>query len=128
MRLKIKFEDYVRLHKIVTGLSKIGLWEMLAAGKDLRAIIVDIPDEMHEWVKQVVGELISAFNNIERIAIKTRAEVRGLATRKEQAEVVKRSPYPGVVFSMLDDKDYKSIIWKMLRPHGANTFRKDIDL
>jgi RNA ligase len=54
-RVKLKFEEYVRLHKIMTGLSKIGIWEMLRDGKDPFA--QDIPDEMFSWIKGVVDDL-----------------------------------------------------------------------
>lgn len=128
LRLKIKFEEYVRLHKIMTGLSEIGLWEMLSEGKDLLQIIAEIPDEMHDWVKRVVSGLLERFIDIERVATQTEMEVEKLETRREQALIVMKSPYPGVVFSMLDKKNYKPIIWKMIRPRGSSTFRKDIDL
>ncbi len=128
LRLKIKFEDYVRLHKVMTGLSEIGLWEMLASGKNVLDIFEEIPDEMHDWVKDVVKKLSHQFLEIETAARDVYKLVIFLVTRKEQAEVISKSKYPGVTFAMLDGKDYRQAIWKMVRPHGSHTFRKDIDL
>lgn len=129
LRLKIKFADYVRLHKVMTGLSEIGLWEMLAEGKDLLQIIAEIPDEMHEWVRSVVSNLLGKFVDIERVATQVEMEAKKLPTRKDQAiYITKNAPQTGVVFAMLDDKNYKPMIWKLVRPRGATTFRKDIDL
>ena len=127
LRLKIKFEDYVKLHKVITGLSRIGIWEMLRDGKDIVDIIKDIPDEMHEWVKEVMTDLLSQFVTIERIANQAEIDVENFETRKEQAFLVSKTKYPGITFAMLDGKDYKQLIWRLIRPVGSVTFRKDID-
>lgn len=126
-RVKIKFEDYVALHKVITGLSQIGIWEMLRDGKDVFEIIRDIPDEMHGWVSGVIEKILENFILIENGATLVESQVKNLSTRKEQAEIIKKSKYPGVVFSMLDGKDYKTAIWRMIRPKGTVTFRRDID-
>lgn len=127
VRLKVKFEDYVRLHKIITGLSEIGLWEQLRDGSDVIAMFHNIPDEMHDWAHKIIAALLDQFLSVEVAATMVEREARKLSTRKEQAQLITASRYPSVVFSMLDGKDYKPIIWKMVRPHGSNTFRKDID-
>lgn len=126
-RLKIKFPEYVKLHKIMTGLSEIGIWEMLKEGKDVIEIIQDAPDEMHKWVKNVVASILEKFVDIERVATQWEEKAKDLPTRKEQAEIITQSPYPGIAFSMLDGKDYKQGIWRMVRPNGQSTFKVDID-
>lgn len=131
LRLKIKFEDYVRLHKVMTGLSQIGIWEMLRDGKSLLDIVGEIPDEMHEWVREIVAGVQERFDAIEVEAANTYrfvTTVQENRTRKDQAFFIQKSAYSSVVFAMLDGKDYKQIIWKMVRPHGSVTFRKDIDV
>ena len=35
----------------------------------------------------------------------------------------RKQKHPAVMFSMLDGKDYASIIWKQLKPEGGVTFR-----
>lgn len=127
LRLKIKFEDYVRLHKAITGLSEIGIWEMMCEGKDILQIVSEVPDEMHQWVKNVFATLLRSFADIECAAMQVQQNARNLPTRKEQAALILQSQYPSIVFAMLDNKDYKQIIWKMIRPKGAVTFRNDID-
>lgn len=126
-RVKIKFPEYVKLHKIMTGLSEIGIWEMLKEDKDVIEIIKDAPDEMHSWVKNVVSSILEQFVNIERIATQVETEAKKFSTRKEQAEIITKSQYAGVVFSMLDGKNYKDVIWKLVRPRGQHTFKVDLD-
>src|SRR5262249_54439112 len=54
VRVKIKYDEYVRLHRIVTGLNGRAVWERLVAGEDAYA---DVPDEFHAWVSDVVTTL-----------------------------------------------------------------------
>jgi len=151
MRVKIKFEDYVKLHKVMTGLSQIGIWEMLRDRKN--PISEDIPDEMHEWIKSVQDSLVEKYHEInvqvnhdfnaiavesceavfERKVLPTQEDYSMIISekwkldRKKFAELAKEKKYPGLLFSKLDKKDYSQAIWKMVRPSGQVTFRKDID-
>lgn len=127
LHVKIKFDDYVRLHKIVTGLSEKGLWELLQErGLDISPaeVIQDVPDEFFAWMEFKLNKLKEDYYDIESAA-------------REQCEMAKRlhpddvknqaiwieaaSKIPAVVFSMLKGKDYKKIIFKMIRPRGHNT-------
>lgn len=125
IRVKIKFEDYIRLHKIMTGLSQIGIWENLRDGKDPFA--QDIPDEMFNWVNGIVTKLKAEFADIEFHAQLTTDSARRCSTRREKAYLINFSKYPSISFAMLDGKDYKTPIWRMVRPKGAVTFKRDID-
>lgn len=126
-RIKIKFEDYVRLHKVMTGLSEIGIWEMLRDGKKIEDIIGELPDEMHGWIAEVVGRMERTYKQIELEVIKDFKKINHLISRKFFAIEAMKSKYSGILFAMLDNKDYSPIIWKIVRPHGSSTFRKDID-
>lgn len=128
VRMKIKFPEYVRLHKIMTGLSEIGIWEMLRDGKDILEIIGEVPDEMHNWIQKVVAVFREKYAEIERIAMQAQMTARAFDTRKDQALSITKSSYPGVTFAMLDGKDYTPIIWKQIRPHGQRVYKVDIDL
>ena len=129
LRLKIKFEDYVKLHKIITGLSEIGIWEMMEEGKN--PSFTDIPDEMFERIGGVMKTIVSEFSYIEGVAQHNFNEVMTVLgknpSRKDIAFFFQRRDNPSILFAMLDGKDYKKIIWQMVRPHGSKTFKKDID-
>ena len=58
-RVKIKYAEYVRLHRLVTGLSARTVWEVLVAGGDLDALTEPLPDEFHAWVRGVATELVA---------------------------------------------------------------------
>jgi len=126
LRVKIKFEVYIKLHKVITGLSKLGIWEMLKDGIDPTS--QDIPDEMYGWLKEVVLGLKTEYSKIQTESLSVLEVVKNLENRKEQAILIQKNKHAGIVFSMLDGKDYSNIIWKSIRPVGTTTFRKEIDI
>jgi RNA ligase len=133
IRIKIKFPEYVRLHKLITRVSEIAIWEHMRDGKPLNDLIEKVPDEFFKWVGEVSGRIGREFNAIaetvvldyERICLDR--PIDG-PTRKELALEIQKTKYPGLVFSLLDDKDFKPAIWRMVRPKGASAFKTDIDL
>lgn len=132
LRLKIKFPEYVRLHKIVTGVSEIGIWEHMKDGKNMKDLIENVPDEFMKWVKDVYKKLHKRFDEIEK-KVKQEFSTINLASdgldwkRKDWAREIQYMTNPSIGFAMLDKKDYDHIIWKMIRPVGQSQFKKDID-
>lgn len=123
-RVKIKFEEYKRLHKLLTGVSPRAIWEVLRQGNDLTQVIERVPDEFFRWVRETEADLRAAFAAIEAAA---RSEMTLGGTRRDIAERFKQCRYPGVMFAMLDGKDYSDRIWRLIRPSGK-AFRRDDDL
>lgn len=113
LRYKVKFEEYVRIHRIITEVSSLSIWAYLSTGQSMNEILEQIPDEFYNWVRAKRAELIAGFEAIEQ---QCRRDFKVLNTRKETATYFLTCLYPGVLFAMLDDKSYDSIIWKMLRP------------
>jgi RNA ligase len=124
LRVKVKFPEYVRLHRIITGLSLLEIWEYLSEGKPMDALLEKVPDEVYEWVKQSVTDLQTRYAEIEA---ECKSVYRELPSRKETAHYFKQQKYPQVLFAMLTNKDYAPIIWKMLRPRGKETYFRQAD-
>jgi len=117
-RCKIKFDEYIKLHRIVTGLSNKHVWEMLRDGTGIEQILEICPDEFNNWLRKVKDELEQKFALYEQSATKIYDEVVNMPTRKEQALYI-RSNYHTVgdiVFLMLDGKNYKELIWDLCKP------------
>jgi len=129
VRMKIKFPEYVRLHKIITGVSEIGIWEILRDGGDFKPLLEKVPDEFFKWVEETKGMLEERFAGIEELAMNEFEQIvlKLPATRAEWAEWIKKMDQPGIGFAMLDKKDYKPIIWKLVRPNRPSVFKNDID-
>lgn len=137
LRLKVKFPEYVRLHRLITGLSEKAIWEIMKDGKPLSIFLSDVPDEFYDWVRRVELELIKKFWSIKDEAIEEFEIILKRCSiyrrdkseyRKMFAEQANASKYPAIMFSMLDEKDFESFIWKMVRPHEQTlSFKVDID-
>jgi RNA ligase len=119
LRLKIKFPQYVKLHRVVTGMSEIAIWEMLKEGKSISELINNCPDEFFKWVESVANKLTSNYSEIEKNCKEITAHAKTLTTRKEQALYITQFKNSGVCFKMLDNEDYSEVIWKTLKPKGA---------
>ena len=124
-RVKVKQEDYVRLHRIITGLSERSVWELLKQGKRHDEICEDVPDEFHPWIRDVVTRLYVEHTEILIDALKTygkiREELRGSFTRKAFAQRALASQNSWMLFALLDGKDHavvRSKIWDLIRPEG----------
>jgi RNA ligase len=63
-RVKVKFDEYVRLHKILTSVSNITIWEYLSENKSFDELLERVPDEFYEWIKKTQKELIDNYNKI----------------------------------------------------------------
>jgi RNA ligase len=46
LRLKLKGEEYCRVHRVMSGCTPLALWESMVAGGDLDAMRRDLPEEM----------------------------------------------------------------------------------
>jgi RNA ligase len=65
-RVKVKFDEYVRLHRLLTNVSSRHIWEYLAAGQPLAPLLERVPDEFYAWVKQQVAQLEAQYQQIEQ--------------------------------------------------------------
>ena len=131
-RTKVKFPEYVRLHKALTQISPKTIWEMLKNGDDLALLLNQVPDEFYNWVRSIEKDLKEKYKAIKDYcatkmkfctALRPREEM-ATKYRKVAAEYFKTLDYPAVMFQMLDDRDYSQLIWKIIKPEGSNTFRK----
>jgi RNA ligase len=130
LKVKIKQDDYVALHRIVTGLNERTVWEALGSGLTVEDICMGLPDEFVVWVDGVAERLC---NEAEHIADNVRGEFAEIIkavslcgnrdwTRKDYALEVQRSPAELRPFLFLhyDGKEdaLHRAIWRTLRPAG----------
>jgi len=124
-RVKIKFEEYVRLHKIMTNFSTRNVWETLSNGEDILSSLVDVPDEFHAKIKVYVDELKGQFNTIENEykwifkTIINGLDVHNVPKEKYRAtfaEYALKYKHPAILFTMLDKRDYNKTIWDLIYP------------
>lgn len=121
LRVKIKFNEYKRLHKLITEASNISIWETLMNGDNIEDLLEKVPDEFYQWVRKTKTELQSQFDQIDSLAKKWFGKLMSqkFHNRKDNANfVINSTPKQvhGILFKMLDDKEYADVIWKQIRP------------
>lgn len=124
LMIKLKQDEYVRLHKIVTGLNARVVWEAIGDGKTVAEICEPLPDEFHGWVKDIANKLTGAALVILSTAREEHeqivASLPGGWTRKDYATAAARSKSRAWLFMIFDGKDPQPKIWRTLRPSGED--------
>jgi len=126
-RCKIKFADYVKLHKIITNCSSYDIWENLMAFDRLpEEFLNDVPDEFYVWVKGIEEDLRHAFNfqlNL-HMAVMSSILRDGMLDRKELATRVleTKGVNRGIVFGLIDGKNVTEKLWKLVKPAYQKPF------
>jgi RNA ligase len=123
LRVKVKFSEYVRLHRIITNASSKVIWEYLKDKKDIEELLDKVPDEFYSWVKETRNKLCEEYNSIEMYCSEN---FKTLNDRKETAIYFSTLKYPSIMFRMLDNGEYESIIWKLIKPKFEKPFKVEI--
>lgn len=127
-RMKIKGEEYLRLHKLMTNVSTTSVWEMLSEGKDVLEILKDVPDEFYKKIKMYVQDLRYNHYQFGEQAGKIYHYFRygkygdrdPEPTKKEFAlHLQECDTHPKIktlCFLMWDGKSTDKVIWNFLKP------------
>ena len=114
-RMKVKGEEYLRLHKIMTEVSTKSVWEVLSSGGSMEEILQDVPDEFYSKIKEYENELVSSFQKM-KDRYQWYFSLMPKEDRKSFALSAKETKHPSILFSMLNGKSVDGYIWKVLRP------------
>jgi len=126
-RMKVKGEEYFRLHKIMTEISTKSVWEYLKNGTDVEEMLSDVPDEFYDKIKSYIKELRYSYmcvrENIGKLFdnyLENRNYDEGTPT--EYSTFVNRQDkkIQGVLWRMYYKRDYSEIVWNLIKPE----FRK----
>lgn len=125
-RMKIKGDEYKRLHRIVTNISNRDIWEYLKDNKPFDEILDKVPDEFYTWVKETARDLTMRFENIDDDYNEIFNSIFSpTKSKKDFAEEAKRFPHSSLLFAMYDGKPTHKIIWKLIYPNYSKPFKKD---
>ena len=136
-RMKIKGEEYKRLHKILTNFSSKDIWELMKDGKPMDEFLDRVPDEFYKWVKQQVSSFELALERIGNHCSKIHEYFRfgkygdreDNPTKKDFALHLEKcnveTYYRSILFAMWDGKPYEHMIWKIMKPKYEKPFKKD---
>lgn len=141
LRVKMKLTEYVRLHRLMTGLTKRSIWEHLKNGDDLEELYKTAPDEVYDWVENTSNELREEYKKILTLSdnifhnifksIEVPYKFPGRVIdesefRKRFAHQVlnnkdiKEYDLKSIMFKMFDGRGVHDLLWKKIKPeHGT---------
>ena len=122
-KMKVKGEEYFRLHKIMTEVSTTVVWGVLSNGDSYEDLLIDVPDEFDKKIKEYIKELresyeIHRYEFVSRFGMYLEFHDWELPSKREYSEWVIQFPKreQPVFWRMYDDRDYSEIIWRMIKP------------
>ncbi len=116
-KVKIKLAEYIRLNRIISGLSTTRIWELLKNDQEFEEYIISLPEEHYDWAIKVKEDLLKEYNEIELKCKGIYAQLQGIKDRKSYAAAAKgHCDIAPILFKMLDQKKYDDIIWDLIKP------------
>lgn len=142
LRVKVKLDEYVRLHKIMTGITPNRLWESIKNGDDIEKMIKELPDEMYDEVMDIVDDIrnsAAALIDV-HIAVMATLDLEN-KNRKVQAELIIEACNKkffisdvsidlnsGIMFGLLDKRKDAVIkrTWDLVKPESNELICKNV--
>lgn len=127
-RIKIKFDNYVKLHYYVHHISSFDIWQWLMEGRDIYKMIEDLPDEMHHWIHAWVDMFHYEFDNYKYTINKCWNEFKDYLkeSRKEFAIKIINNCDKSIrssLFALADNKFNDSYVWDIIKPIKKQFFK-----
>ena len=127
-RCKIKFEDYIRLHRIMTDVSSYRVYEALRDKVDLNKWLEGVPDEFFDWIQMVASEILHNYTIVEdAIFLKYGKIVRNTVgfNDKEFALHIQHNKYRAYFFKLRKNRSIDVAIWKEIKPELKYPFKDE---
>jgi putative RNA ligase len=127
LRLKVKFAEYVRLHRLITGVTERHIWERLRDGLPIEKFLPDhAPASYQVWVRASAERFAGEYARIDAACVTAFAVAPKDGDRKAFAAYATACELPAILFKMLDGQPYDEIIWKLLRPVRPRAFKVEV--
>lgn len=138
-RVKLKFEEYLKLHKTMFALSPLRVWESLEKGEDVKKWASSVPDEFYADIDKTATELRGKYDAHKSEAYNLHKEITGSLpagySRKDLAMKIKDYGKKHPMFSQgdimsvvsaIENKNehitFQKMFWKKIRPDGRERF------
>ena len=120
LRLKLKREEYQRLHRIVTGVTPRRIWEMLKDGSPpIGRLFAGTPAGFQTWARARIDEIQGQHAEIEQASRAEYARILAITPedrpdQKTFALEAAKHWHRAVLFRLYDDAPFEEIIWSRL--------------
>lgn len=127
VRVKVKFDRYKQLHRVMTNVTERTIWEATKNGDDVTELLQHLPDEFYDWVRDVQRRLHDEFNTmVERHQqlvdqLKVEGDRKATAHRFLNADADQK-----LMFYLLDGKNIDELVWRKLKPDPVGPYDDDV--
>ncbi|MEU3922338.1 RNA ligase [Streptomyces sp. NPDC029004] len=155
VRAKAKLSEYIRLHKVLTGVTERDIWRShgiqrfaglpakqlaqalgcsasdieASGGKPLDTLLEQVPDEFDAWVREVIARIEKDVTDRERAIDEGYQSLSHLAgDRGAFARAAKALPDAAVrpaLFLRLDGRPTELVTYRSVRPEASDPFKTD---
>jgi RNA ligase len=129
LRLKLKREEYMRLHRIVTGVTPRRIWEMLRDGSPpIGRLFAGTPESFQAWARGEVGNIEEQRALIDASSQEAYRQIMASEPpdRKSFALLAQKHRHSAILFKLYDGQPYQEMLWKLVRPGPADPFRVEV--
>jgi len=119
IRVKIKFEEYKSLAKILKSLDEFTVLDWVKNNYDFGQVLNKLSQEQQDWCLKLIKQYQDDYKGIEEECRKI-INFDGKLSRKLFAQRYASIYFSSVLFCMLDKKDYDSAIWKLIERRIKN--------
>lgn len=120
-RVKVKIDDYCKLHRILTNTSNISVWKILSEGGNVEDIITEfphLPETFTNWLRQTAGLLEEQFNVYKKSSEKLyqwQGDYKSTALWIQELAKDDEPILKSLLLAIMREKDLAPIIWKYIR-------------
>jgi RNA ligase len=128
-RMKLKFDEYCRLHRIITNVTSYDIWECLRNGTGFDEMLDKVPDEFYDWIKDCETKLKINYTNMHTSYTRVFQSLVNISLKnnwsdKDFALEVKSYKHSGILFLLKNGRSIDDAIWKMIKPKYEKPFNK----
>lgn len=125
IRVKVKFAEYERLHKLIGGVTPHAIWSVLSKGESLMPALDGLPDEFYKDATACADRLRSTVAAECEQAREKFSEVLTATPdgdRKARALRIQEEPEHNraALYALLSGRGPEPIAWKHCEPSGAD--------
>lgn len=118
-RIKMKSDEYVRVHRLVSQLNEKHVLDILVEGGKVEQVYEALPDEFYKELEEILDDLKNEYNALLDRADDGHRAVLKLPGRREQALYITNEAngvkdISGLIFGLLDGRDVRKDAWKLI--------------
>jgi RNA ligase len=116
LRVKIKGEEYLRIHKMIAHMSPISFWEVMVNGKVPTTYLEQLPDEFRDEFRPIIEQLEKQYKDVLDETVQEFLSIPDKTSRKTIGLYLKDNPgkHARAMFSLLDSHN-EALEWCIMK-------------